>query len=132
MTLAESSAKMMDTFAFQRVYWGGAAIAFEADVTMRQQSGGKLGFDDAMRELMRCCGDAKKRWPAKTLLAKLDAWYGKPIFTEIATRHLASVDFPATDRTMQQIGVVVDDGDVTLDDGHPSVAIRKAIMAKRD
>lgn len=131
MTLAESSAKMMDTFAFQRVYWGGAAIAFEADVTMRQQSGGKLGFDDAMRELRRCCGDAKKRWPAKTLLAKLDAWYGKPIFTEIATRHLARTEFPETDRTMQQIGVVVRGDEVTLDDQHPGAAIRQAIMAPR-
>ncbi len=132
LTLAESSAKMMDTFAFQRVYWGGAAIAFEADVTMRQQSAGKLGFDDAMRELRRCCGDAKKRWPAKTLLAKLDEWYGKPIFTEIAKRHLASIDFPETGRTMQQLGVVVDGESVTLDDSHPSAAIRRAIMAPRE
>jgi len=131
MTLAASSARMMDTFAFQRVYWGGAAIAFDIDVRMRVESGGKLGFDDAMRELRRCCGDAPKRWAATTLLAKLDAWYGKPIFTEIATAHLGRVAFPDTEATMRQLGVTVEGDTVTLDEEHPAAAMRRAIMAPR-
>ena len=96
LTLAATSARMMDMFAFQRVYWGGAAIAFEIDVTMRLDSDGRLGLDDAMRELRRCCGDAPRRWPAMTLLGKLDAWYGKPIFTTIAKKHLDRIVFPDT------------------------------------
>jgi hypothetical protein len=131
MTLAASSANMMSTFAFQRVYWGGAAIAFDIDIRMRTESGGKLGFDDAMRELRRCCGDAPKRWPAQTLLAKLDAWYGKPIFTEIANEHLIGLAFPDTEAMMRRIGVTVDGDTVTLDDEHPAASVRRAIMAPR-
>jgi len=131
LTLAATSARMMDMFAFQRVYWGGAAIAFEIDVTMRLDSDGKLGLDDAMRELRRCCGDAPRRWPAMTLLGKLDAWYGKPIFTTIAKKHLDRIVFPDTGDLMQKLGVGIDGGAVTLDDRHPAAAIRRAIMAPR-
>lgn len=129
LTLAATSARMMELFAFQRVYWGGAAIAFEIDVTMRLDSGGKRGLDDAMRELRRCCGDARRRWPAMELLGKLDKWYGEPIFTTIAKRHLAQRTFPDTNALMETLGVHVEGGRVTLDDRHPAAAMRRAIMA---
>lgn len=131
LTLSASSARMMDLFAFQRVYWGGGAIAFEIDVAVRLDSNGKLGLDDAMRELRRCCGDAPKRWPAATLLKKLDAWYGKPIFTKVANEHLDRIAFPDTDATLAKLGVKVDGDRVTMDDEHPAAAIRRAIMAPR-
>jgi hypothetical protein len=131
MTLEKTSANMMNTFAFQRVYWGGAAIAFEIDVIMRLESRGERTFDDAMRELRRCCGDAPRRWPASTLLEKLDAWYGEPLFTRIAKKHLERSEFADTDGLLHRLGVVVDGETVTMDEQHPAAAIRKAIMAPR-
>lgn len=130
MTLAETSEAMHETRAYQRVYWGGAAIALLADVEMRLESNGVRSFDDAMRELRRCCGDADHQWKAQALLEHLDAWYGRPLFTETAKAVLSRSDFPDVSAVLARIGVTEDrDGEARLDDDHPAAAIRRAIMA---
>lgn len=130
MTLGETSDRMHETHAYQRVYWGGAAIAFFADVEMRLETKGERGLDDAMQELRRCCGDAEHQWPARDLLARLDAWYGRPLFTRSADAVLGLEEFPDVNAALARLGVIVSaDGKVRLDDEHPAAAIRRAIMA---
>ena len=132
ITLQATSDNMHETFAYQRVYWGGAAIAFLTDVALREDSGGKLSLDDAMAELRRCCGDASNKWSAAELLQRLDAWYGKPLFSEIATDNLGKIVFPDVEGAMERLGVSVGyDGEASLDDEHPAAAIRRGIMAPR-
>lgn len=129
MSLRTTSETMHKVFAYQRVYWGGAAVAFLTDVALRQDSGGEVTMDDAMVELRRCCGDASKRWAAADLLSHLDAWYGKPLFSEVAERHLAGASFPPAAEAMTNLGIVVDaSGEVQLDDAHRGAAMRRAIM----
>jgi hypothetical protein len=130
MTLAETSERMHETHAYQRVYWGGAAIALLADVEMRIESNGARGLDDAMRELRRCCGDAGHQWPARALLEHLDEWYGRPLFTSTADAVLQRSDFPDVAAALARLGVVQGiAGEARLDDEHPAAAIRRAIMA---
>jgi hypothetical protein len=130
MTLAETSDHMHETHAYQRVYWGGAAIALFADVELRLETDGKRGLDDAMQELRRCCGDAEHQWPARDLLAHLDAWYGRPVFTRSADAVLGLEAFPDVETALARLGVTVGiEGKVRLDDEHPAAAIRRAIMA---
>jgi predicted metalloprotease with PDZ domain len=112
------------------VYWGGAAIAFLIDVKMREQTEGKLGFDDAMIELRRCCGDGPRRG-AQDLLAHLDQWYGKPIFTEIARQHLDEHTFPPVEEAFDYLGVRFFADRAELEDSAPLAAYRKQIMAPR-
>lgn len=132
LTLRETSDSMHETFAYQRVYWGGAAIGFLIDIALRRDSGGKKSLDDAMRELRTCCGDARHRWPAADLLRHLDEWYGKPVFTETAAEHLDGIAFPEVDEAMAGLGVTLHgDGTATLDDAHPDAALRRGIMAPR-
>jgi predicted metalloprotease with PDZ domain len=131
MTLREFSESMGRTHAYQRVYWGGAAIAFLLDVRMRIESDGKRSLDDAMREIRRCCGDAREKVESDELLAKLDRWYGKPIFTETASAALRSEGFPDVEAALEKLGVRVVDGHVALDDEHPAAKHRRAIMAPR-
>jgi hypothetical protein len=131
MTLGETSARMHETFAYQRVYWGGAAIAFLIDVAMRTETNGEKSFEDAMRELMACCGDAAHKWSAQALLEKLDAWYGRPLFTETAERHLRRTAFPPVDEGFDALGVRFVGDRVVLDDAHPAARHRRAIMAPR-
>lgn len=131
LTLGETSARMHDTFAYQRVYWGGAAIAFLLDVQMRTETHGEKTFEDAMRELRSCCGDATHKWSAKALLEKLDAWYGRPIFTETAERHLRRREFPPVDDAFAALGITFDGDRVVLDDQHPAAVHRRALMAPR-
>lgn len=130
MTLAETSEAMHETHAYQRVYWGGAAIALLADVEMRLESKGARSLDDAMKELRRCCGDAEHQWEATKLLEHLDAWYGRPLFTETASAVLRRTDFPDVEATLARLGITKGiHGEARLDDEHPAAAIRRAIMA---
>ena len=128
-TLAESSASMRRVHAYQRVYWGGASVAFLIDVQMRIDSGGERGLDDAMVELRRCCGDAAFRWDAADLLRRLDTWHGEPLFSRVAEEVLAGHQLPDVEAAMARLGVEVRDGEVFLDDEHPGAAARRAIMA---
>ncbi len=130
ITLQATSDRMHEVFAYQRVYWGGAAIAFMLDVALREDSQGAVSLDDAMVELRRCCGDATKRWKAADLLGHLDQWYGKPLFTDVAERHLTSITFPPVDEGFESLGVEIGySGEARLDETHPAAATRRSIMA---
>jgi hypothetical protein len=129
MTLGATSDNMHETHAYQRVYWGGAAIAFDIDVTMRLA--GKRTFDDAMKHLRECCGDAKKMYDAQTLLEELDRWYGEPIFTRIANEHLESDRLADIATLYARLGMRHDGVAIGVDDSHPAAAQRRAIMAPR-
>ena len=131
MTLEEASARMRELHVYQRVYWGGAAVALLVDVQMRLETDGARSLDDAMRELRRCCGDADHQWAARELLEELDAWYGRPLFSETARAVLSERELPDVEAAMERIGVQVVDGEARLDDEHPAAAIRRAIMAPR-
>lgn len=130
-TLQETSDRMHKTFAYQRVYWGGAAIGFATDVALRLDSKGDKSLDDAVIELQRCCGGASHKWSAAELLEKLDAWYGSTLFTRTAHASLAARGFPDVDAVFERLGITFVDGRAVLDDAHPNAAIRRSIMAPR-
>lgn len=130
-TLQEVSDHMHDNFGYQRVYWGGAAIAFALDAAVRKDSGGEKSLDDAMRFLRSCCGEARHKWDASDLLAKLDVWYGKPLFTDVAQGVLSQEGFPDIEATFAALGVDTSSGRVVLSDEHPMAEQRRAIMAPR-
>lgn len=130
-TLKQVSDNMHQNFGYQRVYWGGAAVAFAIDIAVRKDSGGEKSLDDAMRFLRACCGDAQHKWDADELLGKLDAWYGKPIFTETAQPLLIREEFPDVDALFTELGIDTFSGRMGLDDEHPMAAQRRAIMAPR-
>lgn len=130
-SLQRTSDNMHQTFAYQRVYWGGAAIAFFIDIALREDSNNEVSLDDAMKELRRCCGDAPHKWTAKQLLQRLDGWYGKPLFTEIAAQHLPRSGFPDVQRGFRSLGMQIEDGEVVLDPDHPHASLRASIMAPR-
>jgi hypothetical protein len=131
LSLERTSQLMHTTRAYQYVYWGGAAIAFFTDVALREDSGGAVSLDDAMRELRRCCGEAPIKWQAAALLEHLDAWYGKPIFTTTAREHLGRSSFPPVEEAFARLGVRLDGDVVVLDESHPRAQERRAIMAPR-
>lgn len=130
-TLQEVSDHMHDNFGYQRVYWGGAAVAFAVDVALRKDSGGDKSLDDAMRFLRSCCGEARHKWDAAELLAKLDVWYGKPLFTELAQSILSQQGFPDVEATFDALGIDTSSGRVLMNDDHPMAQQRRAMMAPR-
>lgn len=129
--LRDESAAMERTHAYHRVYWAGAAMALLLDVEMRRGDGGGRTLDDAMREVRRALAGSVRSLPADEVLAHLDAWLGRPLFSETAGRHVASRDFPAVEATLARLGVVVEEGRFArLDDAAPDAAIRRAILGK--
>jgi predicted metalloprotease with PDZ domain len=128
--LGETSERMHENHAYQRVYWGGAAIAFLIDVKLRTETNGETTFDDAMQHLRECCGDADHQWTARQLLDELDGWYGQPVFSDIAAQCLSESDFPPVEEAFATLGISFGSGGrVVVDDDNPNAAHRRAIMA---
>jgi hypothetical protein len=141
MPLADESRGMHDNAAYQRVYWGGAAIALQADVALRE-AGSSL--DAAMRELRRCCAATPRIWPAEQVLVTLDGWLDRSLSSTeqapdpapasrlglgvLAGPILRSADFPDLTPIYRKLGVTVVNGELTLDESAPLAHLRRAIF----
>jgi hypothetical protein len=129
--LSAESAGMARSHSYLRVYWAGAAIALLADVELRRGSGGTRSLDDAMREVGRAFKGRNDGVPASEIVAHLDRWLGRPLFSDLASAHLASPEFPDVTATLARLGVVVEDGRVTrFDETAPDAAVRRAIVER--
>lgn len=128
-TLAETSAAMGRTHAYFRVYWGGAAIALLFDAELRRSTAGARSLDDAIREVHRAFAGHGAEASAADIVRHLDAWLGRPLFSELSAGPLASKEFPDTAALLARLGVVRRDGRTSLDDDAPDAASRRAIMA---
>ena len=49
-------------------YWGGALFCFDADVAIRQRTGGKKSLDDALRAIVRAGGNVTVSWSLEKAL----------------------------------------------------------------
>lgn len=124
MALADESRQMHDNHAYQRVYWGGAAIALHADVALRE-AGDSL--DAAMRELQRCCAATPRIWPAEQVLETLDATMHAKLGLLVGPI-LRSAGFPDLTPIYRKLGVSVVNGELTLDESAPLANLRRAIF----
>ncbi len=134
LALADESRQMHENHAYQRVYWGGAAIALLADVALRE-AGGSL--DAAMQELRRCCAAAPRIWPAQQVLGEMDRWLASPHggvhrpapqLQALAGPILRSAAFPELASIYRKLGVSVVNGEPTLDESAPLAHLRRAIF----
>lgn len=128
-TLADTSAAMGRTHSYFRVYWGGAAIALHLDAELRRSTSGARSLDDAIREVHRAFAGHGTEASAAEVVKHLDAWLGRPLFSEITAAALASTEFPDTAALLAPLGVSRRAGRTSLDDDAPDAAIRRAIMA---
>lgn len=119
--LAEESRSMRETFAFGRVYWAGAAIAFLADIEYRRRT--EESLDDAMR---RAGAYRDERMSAAEVIERMD---GGPsgIFGTIAREWLERSDFPEVAETLEWLGVRWERGSVKLVDA-PGATVRDRLM----
>lgn len=129
-TLAEESRDMMQTAAFRRVYWAGAAIALMADVEIRRRTGGRRTLDDGIAALHACCGDRVDAMDASEAMARIDGG-GPPIFTTIAQRALGSRAMPDLRGTYEALGIEVGPDGVRFGGTEEAAALRDSIMAPR-
>jgi predicted metalloprotease with PDZ domain len=116
---------MYRTMAFQRVYWGGAAIALMADVEIRAHSDGHRTLESALRGMDPF---ATRTLRADEVMARIDRAVGAPIFSGVARRWLSSREAPDPTDVYRRLGIVREGEGVRLVDG-PDSEIRDAIMA---
>lgn len=61
------------THTWARTYWGGALFFFTADVTLRRETSGRCGLEDALRAIVRAGGTSTARWSLRATLRVGDA-----------------------------------------------------------
>jgi hypothetical protein len=71
-TLAHASESMRRFGGYTRVYWGGAAVAFDLDRRLRSASAGRHSLDDLML-LLADYAPLYRRWQAEDLIALMEA-----------------------------------------------------------
>lgn len=77
-----------------KIYWSGAAIALLADVTLREQSGGRESLDAVLGRFQACCLPSARRWTAPELFERLDSLSQRPVFMPLYRQYADSAGFP--------------------------------------
>lgn len=94
--LASESQNMNRTGAYHRVYWAGAAFAFEADVRLRQSSRGEMTLLAALGRAQRTSGAEARLVSASVFLEALEEASGAGFIEELGKRYAARSSFPDT------------------------------------
>lgn len=128
LALEGESRDMHDTHSYQRVYWGGAAIALLADTALR--TAGKGSLDAAMIHLRDCCAGTPRIWSPAEVLQELDVWAQEPFFAPLAGAWLRASDFPDLAETYRKLGLDVIKGELSLNETAPAADVRRAIFAR--
>lgn len=129
-SLRQAASEMMQTGAFRRVYWEGAALVWWADVTLRVRSEGTQSLDRALHSLKACCLPSEQRWTARRLYRKLDELTHEQAFADVFEAHLDRAVPPPWEEMLERLGISVEQsGRVRLRNDAPWAHIRRAMAA---
>jgi hypothetical protein len=127
--LSQVSAAMREQGGFMRVYWSGAWYFLASDLRLRQQSGGKMTLDLALRKLNDCCADARLSVPE--IVNKLDELNGVLLFEPLYRQLNESTAMPAFENSFASLGIAIIDGEVSLQQAGPGAALRQQMLQRR-
>lgn len=122
---AAARRKLLETR--MKVYWSGAALALLADVELRRRSNDRESLDTVLGSLQRCCLPSARRWSGMDLFRKLDELLDEPLFMSLYQRYADTEGFPDTADALAELGVLIEAGEVRLDDTAALAAVRHAI-----
>lgn len=138
-TLQDSSDNMRRHGGYTRVYWGGAAVAYDLDMQLREASGGRHSLDELMRGQTRLIPE-ERHMRAQALFEgfedQVQGWYAageldreiSPL--EIMAAHVDARSIPARLRELEGLAVQVDGKEVHLEASPgDEVAIRDNLFA---
>ena len=120
------------THTWGRTYWGGALFCLEADVTIRERTGGKRSLVDALRAIVAQGGNISVSWPVEKVLDVGDAATGVPVLRETYARMAKQPGPVDLQRLWSKLGVRLERGTVVYDDSAPLASIRRAMLEPRD
>lgn len=108
-------------------YWGGALFCFDADLAIRQKSGGRKSLDDALRGIVRAGGNVTVSWTLAKALETGDRAVGLPVLTELYARMATKAPSDDLDAVFRSLGVRGSKSAVTYDDSAPLASVRRSI-----
>ncbi len=122
-TLARASEDMHATHGYGRVYWGGAAVAFDLDLRIRRATANRRSLDDLVRTLAPLAPE-RRMWTAEQIIEQmqeeLDRWRDagelevEISLAKIAAQHLGASSIPQHIRRLDGLAVEVESGQVRL------------------
>jgi hypothetical protein len=114
--------------AYLRVYWAGAAMMLDADLRLREHTGGKQSLGSALEQLSSCCASQARRWTAQEIIARLDELTGTTIFGDLVRSQFESNAYPDYEAVLRRAGITVDAMEVEFDSAAPWARQRDALM----
>jgi hypothetical protein len=115
------------TRTWGRTYWGGALFCLEADVTIRERTGGRRSLVDALRAIVVQGGNISVSWPVERVLDVGDAATGVPVLRETYARMARRPGPVDLEQLWSRLGVRLERGAVVYDDKAPLASIRRAM-----
>jgi hypothetical protein len=112
---------------YRAMYWGGAVIAWLADVETRRRSAGARGLEHGLHALLAAGGDASQVWKLADVIAVVDRALGAPILQQLDEAHAQRGSAVGFEALMRELGVTKRGGVTTIVDDAPLAAIRRAI-----
>ena len=85
---------MQQTLAFQRVYWGGAAVMLAVDEAIRRETGGRRTLDDVVADVNARAALNPGSFPASEVIRLMDESLGSPIVSRTVEPWLRSSELP--------------------------------------
>ncbi len=114
-----------------RTYWGGALFCLLADVGIRRQTENRLGLQDAMRGVLAAGGNHEVAWPISQIVTTADKATGGTVMMDLYNDMRANPVRPDMARLWQELGVVGEGDDISLDDTAPLASVRMAVTLRR-
>jgi hypothetical protein len=116
------------THTWGRTYWGGALFCLLADVQIREQTGNRMGLQDALRAILRQGGVITEDWPIERALAVGDKATGTRVLEDLYRQmrdQPSPIDLPSL---WKRLGVQsTRDGGIEFAANAPLAQMREAI-----
>ncbi len=120
---------MDQTPSWGRTYWGGALYCLQADVTIREQTGNRLGLQTALRAILDQTGGYGFESDIQRVLRIGDSATGTHVLEDLYARMKSTPWMPDLDALWNRLGVPRDPKTQPFDDHAPLAPIRIAITA---
>jgi hypothetical protein len=122
---------MDQTPTWARTYWGGALYCLQADVTLRERTGNRVGLQTALRAILKETGGYRTERDIDDVLRIGDAATGTRVLQDLYGQIKATALTPDLDLLWTRLGVPNDPTSQPFDDRAPLAAIRTAITARQ-
>jgi hypothetical protein len=101
-SLPELARRMHQLHAYRSVYWGGALLALDLDLTLRRATDGRVALDDVVFELRR----RERAATLDDLRQVVDALAGRRVFAGVLARHRDGPCLATAPDLLERLGVV--------------------------